>query len=131
MTGRTATTARRVVGGTYLCCAGLNAGLVLADPEVYRDFAASSYLPFVRTGWQEVVMADPTAWILLLAAGEVAIGTLLLSSSPSAVRVGWAAVIAFQVLLMLFGFGFWVWSVPVLLVLVPLARRDVAGLSRG
>lgn len=131
MTGRGASTARRVVGGVYLCCAGLNAGLVLADPEVYRDFAASSYLPFVRTAWQDVVMAHPTAWILLLALGELVIGTALLGGSPRGVRFGWAAVIAFQALLMLFGLGFWLWSVPVLVAVVPLARRDLATISPG
>jgi len=124
MTGRTAT-ARRAIGGLYLCCAGLNAGLVLADPEVYREFAASSYLPFVRSGWDEVVMAHPTAWILLLSLGEVVIGSLLLSSSGRAIRVGWTAVIAFQALLMLVGFGFWLWSIPALALVVPLARHDV------
>lgn len=124
MTRRTAT-ARRAIGGLYLCCAGLNAGLVIADPEVYREFAASSYLPFVRTGWDAIVMVHPTAWILLLALGEIVVGSLLLSSSDRAIHAGWAAVIGFQLLLMLFGFGFWLWSVPVLAAVVPLARRDV------
>jgi hypothetical protein len=129
MSDRT-TLARRLVGGLYLCCAGLNAGLVLADPEVYREFAASSYLPFVRTGWDQVVMAHPSTWILLLALGELAIGSSLLSSSPRAIRAGWAGVIGFHVLLMLFGFGFWLWAVPVLVVVVPLARRDVESSTR-
>lgn len=125
MSRRTAL-ARKAIGGLYLFCGGLNAGLVLADPEVYRDFAASSYLPFVRDGWDEVVMAHPTAWILLLALGEAAIGSLLLSSSARLVRVGWTAVIGFHLLLMLFGFGFWIWCVPALVAVVPLARRDVS-----
>jgi hypothetical protein len=33
-------------------------------------------------------------------------------------------VIAFHALLMLFGFGFWFWSIPALVVLVHLARRE-------
>ena len=36
----------------------------------------------------------------------------------------WYGVLAFHLLLMLFGFGFWLWSIPALVVLVWLARRD-------
>jgi hypothetical protein len=71
-------------------------------------------------------MAQPVAWILLLAVVEILIGALLLSWAPSAVRIGWAGVIGFHVLLMLFGIGFWLWCVPVLAAVVPLARRDTA-----
>jgi hypothetical protein len=38
-------------------------------------------------------------------------------------------VIAFHLLLMLFGFGIWLWSVPVLLLLTPVAVRDWVLLS--
>ena len=42
-------------------------------------------------------------------AGEVTAGTLLLVGGRAA-RVGWVAVIAFHVLLMLFGWWVWAWS---------------------
>jgi len=121
-------TARRIVGGGFLVAGGVNAGIALTDPQTYATFADQSYLPFVTSAWHDVVMAHPTAWILLLAAGEIALGALLLSDRRPAVRVGWGGVRTFQVLLMLFGFGFWLWSLPALAVLLPVARRD---LNRG
>lgn len=114
---------RHFVGGFYLVMGGINAGIVAADPETYRTFADGSFWPFVADAWRSVVMAHPVAWILALAAGEVALGVLLLRGG-SAAKVGWVGVIAFHVLLMAFGFGFWLWSVPALLLLVPVARAD-------
>lgn len=121
--------ARRLVGGFYLVMGGLNAGLVVAEPGVYRTFADRSFWVFVRQGWPEIVMAEPRAWILLLAAGEVVLGALLLRGGRAA-RAGWCGTIAFHVLLMSFGFGIWLWSVPVLALLVPLARADWPALGR-
>jgi len=57
-------------------------------------------------------------------AGEVAAGALLLIGGRAA-RVGWATVIGFHLLLMLFGWWVWAWSIPALSVLVWLARRDL------
>lgn len=114
---------RRAVGGFYLVMGGINAGIVAADPETYRTFADGSFLPFVTRAWRDVVMGAPHLWFLLLAAGEVTLGVLLLRGGRGA-RVGWAGVLLFHVLLMSFGFGFWLWSVPALAVLVPVARAD-------
>jgi hypothetical protein len=121
---------RKVVGGLYLTTAGINAGLVIADPSVYEHFAGESFLPFVRRTWEDVVMAEPTSWILLLTAGELLLGILLLLGGRAA-RIGWVGVVVFHVLLMLFGLGFWLWCVPVLAVLVPAARADWPQLSGG
>ena len=115
---------RALVGGFFLFTGGVHLGLVAADPQVYRHFADHALFGFVRTGWQEIVMAQPAAYGLLLMAGECTLGLLLLRGGTAA-RVGWIGVIAFHVLLMLFGFGFWVWSVPALVLLVWLARKDV------
>ena len=118
-----ASVVRRFVGGFYLVMGGINAGIVAADAETYRTFADGAYWPFVTDAWRDVVMAHPVPWILALAAGEVVLGLLLLHGGAAA-RVGWVGVIAFHLLLMSFGFGFWLWSVPVLLVIVPTARSD-------
>jgi hypothetical protein len=125
---RHAHTVRRAVGGFYLFTAGVNVGLAAADPEVYRDFAATSYLDLVSRLWEDVVMAEPRLWALLLAAGELAIGVLLLAGGRAA-RLGWVAVLVFHVLLMLFGFGLWFWSLPVLAVLVPVVLADWGDLA--
>src|SRR6478735_11560607 len=97
---------RLVTGGFFLVTGGVHLGIVAADPSFYTHFADRALLPFVSTGWSEVFMAAPAFWGLCLFAGEVALGLLLLSGGPAA-RVGWVGVIAFQVLLMLFGLGFW------------------------
>jgi hypothetical protein len=116
---------RSLVGGFFLVTGGVHLGLVAADPQVYRDFADHALFAFVRDGWQQVVMARPAVYGLILMAGEVVAGTLLLAGGRAA-RVGWVAVIAFHVLLMLFGWWVWAWSVPALAILVTLARRDLA-----
>ncbi|QSR33397.1 hypothetical protein CFI00_0185 [Nocardioides sp. S5] len=118
---------RRFVGGFYLVMGGLNAGIVLADAESYRTFADESFSSSVTDAWRQVVMTHPLAWILLLAAGEVVLGLLLLRGGPAA-RAGWVGVLVFHVLLMSFGFGFWLWSIPVLAVLAPAARADMVAL---
>lgn len=112
-----------VVGGFYLSMGGVHLGLVAADPETYRHFADEALFAFVRDGWQNIFMSAPAFFGLLLAAGETALGVLLLLGGRYA-SVGWAGVITFHLLLMLFGFGIWLWCVPALLVLVFLAHRD-------
>ena len=119
---------RMLVGGFFLVMGGVHLGLVAADPQVYEHFADQGLFGFVRTGWQEVVMAAPAVYGLLLMAGEVTAGALLLVGGRAA-RVGWVVVITFHALLMLFGWGVWLWSVPALVVLAILARRDWARLA--
>jgi hypothetical protein len=120
------TTARRgrlIVGGFFLCTGGVHLGIVAADTSFYTHFADQALLTFVRDGWSEIFMSTPVFWGLCLFLGETALGVLLMIGGPGA-RVGWVGVIAFHLLLMLFGIGFWLWSLPALVVLVPLARLD-------
>ena len=114
---------RTLVGGFFLAMGGVHLGLVAADPQVYRHFADHGLFPFVRSGWSEIVMADPSVYGLLLMAGELTMGTLLLVGGRAA-RVGWGLVISFQVLLMLFGWWVWAWSLPAIVLLTSLAVRD-------
>ena len=120
--------ARRVVGGFYLSMGGVHVGIVAVDPTVYRSFADAAYLSFVRTGWNEIFMADPRMWGLALALGETLLGTALLVGGGWG-RLGWIGVIGFHLALMLFGFGIWLWCIPALALLVPLARADWQRLS--
>lgn len=124
--GTHATGARRIrqfVGGFYLTMAGINAGIVFADPKTYQHFADGAYLNFVNQQWNDTVMANPSLWGLLLAGGEILLGALLLYGGTAA-RIGWVGVLAFHVLLMLFGPGIWLWCIPALAVLTPAARAD-------
>lgn len=112
-----------VVGGFYLAMGGVHLGVVAADSETYRHFADAGLFAFVRGGWQDIFMAQPAVFGLLLMAGEMTLGILLLIGGRFA-TVGWAGVVAFHLLLMLFGFGIWLWSIPALAVLVYLAHKD-------
>ncbi len=114
---------RRFVGHFFLVTAGINAGMAAADPQVYRSFADSAALDFVRDSWEGIVLAHPAVWGLLLAGGELVLGILLLLGGRAA-RAGWLGVIAFHFLLMFFGPGIWIWCLPVLAVLVPAAVGD-------
>jgi hypothetical protein len=125
--GTPARRGRLVTGGLFLSTGGVHLGIVAAGTGFYRHFADHA-LPFVHDGWATVFMAAPAFFGLCLFAGETLMGVLLLAGGRWA-RAGWLGVIAFQVLLMLFGVGFWLWSLPALAVLVPLARADWPSLS--
>lgn len=122
-TGPGAVRRRHFVGGFFLFTAGIHVGIVGADPEYYRPFGDEAALDVVRTAWAEVFMAEPAAWGLAVAAGELLLGLLLLLGHRWA-RVGWAGVIGFHLALSLFGWGFLLWTVPALAFLVPAARAD-------
>lgn len=119
--------ARSLVGGLYLVTGGVHLGIVAADTGFYRHFADDA-LPFVRDRWADVFMAAPVFWGLCLAVGEIVLGTLLLLGGRWA-KAGWLGVIAFNVLLLLFGVGFLLWVLPALVVLTVLAVRDWPRLS--
>lgn len=115
---------RRLVGAFYLVMGGVHVGVVSVDAETYRHFADDGLFRFVRDGWSSIVMAHPSFWGLLLAAGEITLGALLLAG-PRTARLGWAGVIAFHLVLLVFGFWLWLYAVPALIILVWLARRDL------
>ncbi len=110
-----------LVGGMFLVSAGIHIGIVGADAQQYRHFADGA-MPWVRTAWRDVFMANASAWGLAVAAGELVIGSAILAGGRWT-RLGLVGAIGFHVALMLFGFGFWVWSLPVLALLVALWRR--------
>lgn len=111
------------VGGFYLAAAGVNTGLAIGNAAVYRHFADHALFGFVRTGWAEIVMANPALWAVLLAAGEACLGITLLLGGTFA-RWGWVGVLAFHALLLLFGWGDWAYAVPALVLFGFLARHD-------
>ena len=99
--------------------AGIHTFLALVTPNSYDGFADAALFDWTHSAWQEVFMAHPTVWALLLAAAELIIAVLLVKAP----RIGYLAVIAFHLALMLFGWGFWLWSVPALSFAVPAARH--------
>ena len=116
-------TARAIVGSFFLWTSGIHVGVAAIDPESYRHFADSAVMAWVERGWNEIFMANPRAWGLAVAAGELILGLLLLSGGIAA-KVGWLGVSGFNVALVLFGWAFLIWAGPAVAVLVLLARRD-------
>lgn len=114
---------RKIVGGLFLYAGGIHLGIVAAGPTFYASFAREAFIPLVGQAWDEIFMAAPAAWGLVLSLGEAALGVLLLRDGTWA-RVGWAGVITFHLALMVFGWGFWLWSVPALAFLIPAAITD-------
>jgi hypothetical protein len=100
--------------------AAIHTFLALTTPDSYDNFADAALFSWTTEAWQNVFMAQPTVWALLLAAGELTIAVLLVKSR----RVGYAAVILFHLALMLFGWGFWLWCVPALGFALPAARHE-------
>jgi len=97
--------------------------LALAGPDAYRPFADAALFDWVYDGWQNIFMAYPSLWALLLAAAELIIAILLVKAP----RVGYLAVIAFHLALMLFGWGFWLWCIPALAFAIPAAVHAFRG----
>jgi hypothetical protein len=119
--------ARLSLAALYLASAGVHCVLVTVNPNAYRHFADNAVLPVVAHAWRDVFMADPDAWGLTVALGEVLLASALLIGGGWR-RLGYAGVIAFNLALTLFGWGFWLWSAPALALIVPLALAD--GLRR-
>ncbi|WP_432877368.1 hypothetical protein ACQPYH_28590 [Kribbella sp. CA-245084] len=93
--------------------------LGLAAPSSYDGFADAAFFGWVRDGWQNIFMAYPTPWALLLAAAELTIAVLLVKTP----RLGYVAVVLFHLALMLFGWGFWLWCIPALAFALPATRH--------
>ena len=119
---------RELVGRFLVWTSGIHVGIATADPLIYRHFADAAVMGWVERGWNGVFMANPRAWGLAVAAGELALALLLLHGGRAA-KVGWLGVIGFHVALVLFGWAFLIWSAPVLVVLVLLVRREWPHLS--
>ena len=125
-------TVHRGFVAVFACGAGVHVLLALTTPHSYDGFADAALFGWVHDGWQNIFMAHPTAWALLLALLELTIAVLLVKAP----LLGYVAVIAFHLALMLFGWGFWLWCVPALALALPAARntfrttRDAQGHRR-
>ena len=127
----TTTSVKKVQPGSALVWRAIHLGFVaifglgafvhisfgLWNQDSYRPFADGALFDWVYDGWQNIFMADPRLWALLLGATELLIAALLIFAR----RLGYLAVIAFHLALMLFGWGFWLWCVPALAFAVPAA----------
>lgn len=119
---RVAGAIRIAFGMLFLWSSGVHVGIVAADEELYRDVADAAWLPGIDTAWQDIFMAHPTLWGLMIAFGELAIAAALLTGGRLA-RYGLTGAAAFHLGLMTLGWGYWMWSVPVLAILLGPGRR--------
>lgn len=104
--------------------AGANAAM-LADGTSYTGFADGSPVAFVTDRWQSLVVPHHHLFIGLLIAGEALFGVLVLV--PGRARdLALAALVAFNLTLIVFGWGFAIWGVPVATGLLLLRRADRA-----
>ncbi|MFC5139815.1 hypothetical protein ACFPK1_16360 [Actinomycetospora rhizophila] len=108
--GRGAVGVLFIVGGALLHVINLVSG------ATYSGFADPAFFPWVTTTWQLVVVPDAVVFIGLLALFEAVVGVLAISGGR-ATQIGYAGVIAFYLLLWLFG---WMELVWVLVLIVPM-----------
>lgn len=99
--------------------AAIHTVLALTTPDSYDGFADTAFFGWTTDAWQNIFMAHPTLWALLLAAAELTIAVLLVKTR----HLGYLAVILFHLALMLFGWGFWLWCVSALAFAIPAARH--------
>ncbi|MHC1557880.1 hypothetical protein ACR9E3_02930 [Actinomycetospora sp. C-140] len=115
--GRIAVGVLFLVGGALLHVINLVLG------ATYSGFADPSFFPWVATAWQAVVVPNTVVLIGLLAVFEAGVGVLALSGGR-ATQVGYAGVIAFYLLLWIFGWMELVWVLVLILPMVLLLRAE-------
>src|SRR3954471_10357323 len=118
---RAARTGELAVGALYLGAGAFVNALLLVTGEDYHDFAARSYIRFVRDTWHSLVVPNHVFFISLLIAFEAAVGVLALAGGRLA-RIGLAAAVAFHIALLSFGWGIYLWSLPMIAALSSLLR---------
>jgi hypothetical protein len=102
--------------------------LTLVQRGDYAGFADGSPSAFVTDTWESLVVPHAPVVIGLLVAFEAVVGLLVLV--PGATRqAALALLVAFDLLLVTFGWGFLLWTVPVTAGLLGLryAERNDAG----
>jgi hypothetical protein len=101
----------------------VNAAYLLAGRD-YAGFADASWSSLVTDTWEGAVVPHHHLFIGLLVVFELVVGLLVLV--PGLPRRGaLAAMIAFHVALLAFGWAFAVWAVPMVWALARLLRAEV------
>jgi hypothetical protein len=101
----------------------VNAAYLLAGRD-YAGFADASWSALVTDTWESVVVPHHHLFIGLLVVFELVVGLLVLVPGLPR-RVALAAMIAFHVALLAFGWTLAVWSVPMVWALARLLRAEV------
>lgn len=116
---------RLALAALYLGAGALVNAVFVVRGEDYADFAAGSYLPFVRDTWETLVVPNHHLFIGgLLVAFEAAVGVLALLGGRRA-ALALIGAIGFHIALLSFGWGFFLWSLPMLLGLGRLLQAQL------
>jgi hypothetical protein len=101
----------------------VNAAYLMAGRD-YSGFADASWSSFVTDTWESLVVPHHHLFIGVLVVFELVVGVLVLV--PGLLRrVALAAMIAFHVALLAFGWALAVWTVPMVWALGRLLRAEV------
>lgn len=119
--GSAANVGRIVWGLCFIASAVVNLTMTLPNPELYRDFADLTFLPFYRSLLLEVALPNATLVSALVVVFELATGVLLLSKGV-AVRWGLIAT-AGWILFVTPAMGWYTLFSPVLLIVPALLLR--------
>ena len=120
--GRASVAVLFVVGGALLHV------INLATDVGYADFADPAHFSWVTEAWLDVVAPHQVFFIGLLAVFEAVVGVLTVLGGRWS-QLGMAGVIAFYLVLWIFGWFETVWvilMVPPMVLLLRAERRDVA-----
>jgi len=115
---------RLLVAAIYLTGSVTHLLVATLQPRLYREFGewAPITASFLRDFWTSTVVANATAFGLLVAAGELSIGILVLAGGRRT-RLGLTGAIAFHLILAGY-FGLWIYAVPAAIGLAVLMRYD-------
>jgi hypothetical protein len=118
---------RVAVGVLFLIGGALLHVINLVNDGDYTDFANPAHFTWVADAWRAVVPPNQDLLIGLLALFEATLGVLILSGGRRT-QLGYAGVIAFYLVLWLFGWFQTIWVVLMLppMVLLYLTERRVA-----
>jgi hypothetical protein len=95
----------------------------LAAGAASSGFADPAYFPWVTSAWQAVVVPHAVVFIGLLALFEAVVGILAVAGGR-ATQIGYAGVIAFYLLLWLFGWMELVWVLVLIVPMLVLLRAE-------
>lgn len=114
---------RAALATLYIGAGALVNAVFLATGSDYAEFAATSYIPFVRDTWRSLVVPNVSIFIPLLIGFETAVGALVLRGGRFT-QIGLVAAIAFHAALLPFGWGSYMWSIPMIVALALLLRSE-------
>lgn len=121
---------RAAVGVLFIFGGALLHIINLVSGANYAGFADPAFFSWVTATWQAVVVPNAVVFIGLLAVFEAAVGVLALVGGRWT-QLGYAGVIAFYLLLWLFGWIELVWVIIMIVPMLALLRVERSAVTAG